>query len=181
MHAQLAAVSALFVATPWSLDVAGLHRIHPDDTGPQMLDHSQAPENVTRPDRGGKPVRRVVRYLQRVVFGLEWNASDDGPEDFFSRDPRGVVGFEYRRLDEITVSQFFRRRPTASRNQLRFFASDVDVPHHLFQMLFADKRTHFGLALHRIAKADPRRHLLHTADELLEKLLLLEVERACGP
>src|SRR5438552_16958935 len=50
VQAELAALAALFVAAPRGLDVAGLHRVDPDDAGAEGFDHPQALEDVARPD-----------------------------------------------------------------------------------------------------------------------------------
>src|SRR4051794_29446205 len=120
-------MAALLVSAPGGFDITGLHGIHPDDSGPQVLDDPQAAENVARPDCGRQAIRCVVRDLQGVILILEWNACDDGTENLFASDPRLVVRLKNRGLDEVSLLQFLRRGAAAAAHESGFLAADLDV------------------------------------------------------
>src|SRR2546426_11472609 len=104
VQARLPSVAALLVAAPGRFDITGLHRVDPNDACLQILDDPQTPEHIAGPDRRCQPVRSVVCDAERVVLILEWNARHDRPKNLYTGNARGVVGFEDRGFDEISIT-----------------------------------------------------------------------------
>ena len=73
-----------------------------------------------------KPVRRIVRDLHRVFFVFERNHRGDRAEDFFARDPGGVVHVvEDSRLHVVALGKFLGT--SATRCELGFFLADFEI------------------------------------------------------
>src|SRR2546430_1627035 len=101
---KFASEAGLFVSTPWSFDVCGLHMIHPHDPRSQRFHHAEGFENVACPYRGCEPVRRIIGDFKSIFFVFEWNDGSDRAEDFFARNAGAVVDVvENCRFDVVSL------------------------------------------------------------------------------
>ena len=89
--AEFAPEPGLFVPTPRSLHVSGLHMIYPHDSGPERFDHAKSFEDVPRPHCRGQPIRRVISDPDRFCLIAKRNDCRDRAKDLFTGDTGTVV------------------------------------------------------------------------------------------
>ncbi len=134
--------------------------VQPENPGANLLEDAHAAENVTRPDRTGEAVRRVVRETQRVRLVVERNDDEDGPKNLLLRDASLVVDVgKDRRFDEAATRQRRILRNAAADQKPALALTYLDVVENLLLVLPGDERTHFRVAIERIPELDARRFL----------------------
>src|SRR5947209_1513326 len=67
-HAKLAANAAHLVSAKWGLYVNGGVGVHTQHSGADSPYHSDGPTDISRPDRSGEPVLRVVRQAHGLLL-----------------------------------------------------------------------------------------------------------------
>src|SRR6266851_8898805 len=103
--AELAAEAGLLVAAERRDRIELVEAVDPDRAGLERAGHLMGAAQVARPDRGGKPVVRVVALKNRAVLIRERDRCADRTENLFARDPHLIVDAgEQRRVDEIALA-----------------------------------------------------------------------------
>src|SRR5580765_8492076 len=166
--AQLASDAALLVTAPGRLDVGGLHVVDPHDARAQILDRAHRAEDVARPDGGGESEVGVVGDAQRVLFAVERDDAVDRPENLLPGNPRGIVDVvEDRRLQEVAALQRCAGGAAAADRHFGFALADVLILAYAVELLAADERAHFRVAVERHAHFDGARLLHHRVEKAL--------------
>src|SRR5580692_2682353 len=99
--APLSAVAGLFVAAETTSEVDSC-AVDVYVTCSNAPCHPACALCVSRCHETRQPVRRVVRNLDRVIFGFIRDDAKNGSEDFFARDGHVIADIrEYRRLHKI--------------------------------------------------------------------------------
>src|ERR1017187_8354051 len=167
---KFATIAGLLVAAPRRFDVGRLHVIDPDDAGAERFHHAEGFVDVARPDSAGEPVGRVVGDADGVGFAVERNYGRDRAEDLFASDARTVIHIvENSRLDIVALVKLLR--PAATDGDLSFFLADFEISGDAVVLLFADQRSHLGVALKRRAELNVLGLFGHGLDECRIDLL----------
>src|ERR1700675_4533307 len=176
---QLAAESRLFVATPGSFHVSGLHVIDPNNSGADGFHHTKSFVNIACPNRGSQPVRSIVGDADRSGFIIKRNYRSHRTKNFFAGNSRIVVDIvKNGGLDVVTFSKLLW--PAATDGYLGFFLADLKIRADAIVLLFADQRAHFCGTVEWRAEMDAFRFFGHGFDKFGINFLFYQDAAACG-
>ncbi|MPM18262.1 hypothetical protein SDC9_64668 [bioreactor metagenome] len=134
--------------------VTNVVRVEPDHACLDVLREVVGALEVVGPHVRGETVAGVVGEAEGLLVGVERGDRHHGAEDLLLEDPgaRLDVG-EDRRSDE--VAELEALGPAATGHQAALAPADLDVAHHLGEVLRVDQGADLGLRVVRVADPDP--------------------------
>src|SRR6266478_6298450 len=123
--------------------------IHPHRAGAHTVCNGMGLGDVLRPHRRRQAIHGLIRALGHFVDVLELQDGHDRPEDLLLRDLHIILHVrKHRRLDEVALVA----DAIAARDELRFFLfSNVDVAHHLVELVLVHLRSLLGFLVEGVA------------------------------
>src|SRR5207302_7118801 len=172
----LAAEARLLVAAERRGRVEAVVRVRPDDPGTQALRHPEDARPFLRPDPGAEAVRRVVRFLHRLLRRAEREDREHGPEDLLLRDPVALGDVrEDGRREPVALLREPARRLVDLRALLLPGGDELGDP---VELLLRVDRADVGVLVERVADAECLEAALQLLDDGLVDRLLHEQPRA---
>src|SRR5579862_3128704 len=169
-RAELAADTALGVASEGHRMTDDAIVIDPDRAGADAMQHAMSAPQVLGPDPGGKAITRIVRNPHRVVFVLEANDRGDGAEYLLACDP--AVG-RYVSVDGGRHEVPLSLQPLATRDAVEAFAlGNREIGQYLLQLRTGCEGSELGRRVKRITRDHPARALCQKfADTVVDRSL----------
>lgn len=192
VFAQLAADTALLVATERNLVVKLVILVHPNGTSTKVMSGLESSANISREYGCGETVHAVVGHLNDVCFILELDNDDDGAEDLIFNNGHARLGVcEDGRLDVVSL---FAVLLSAEVDGSTFILALLNVTHDTIELHLADLRALESLGVEWITDfegPDVLGELLHegVVDAFLDvdsgtgaaALSVVEVDTECAP